>query len=361
MPLRLSPSTAHIWLNCSACVDASKDIPDQPSGKHAIEGTAAHELAAMCLTKNVNADTFIGEKIEVEDSKVKVTATMAAHIQGYLDMCRELSKNALPHIEVKVEMEYAKGTVDFCAVKPLDIVHVRDLKYGRSEVETKDNPQMMLYALAMLRLYDADRASIGIYQPRGNSEFTVCEYSKDELEAFEKTVLAAIAKTKSNPTDFNPGEHCHWCPAKLTCRGIRKEIKETAVAITPAFADAFPVVTTLSPAQLGAVLRFNEQFKQLYKACYDYALNSGADIPGYKRVQKKKHRAWIDEVAVETELEGEFGDEVYEKKLKSPAQMEKIVGKDRVKDLVHIPEGDMTLVADDGRDERGVTTEFKPV
>ena len=50
-------------------------------------------------------------------------------------------------------------------------LHIVDFKYGRGVlVEAEDNPQMKLYALGALEifdcLYDIDTVSMTIYQPR---------------------------------------------------------------------------------------------------------------------------------------------------------------------------------------------------
>jgi len=91
------------------------------------------------------------------------------------------------------------------------------------------------------------------------------------------------------------------------------------------------------------------------KAVHVYATTQatefGVKIPGYKLIQKTGRRAWTDEMVVENEFEHEFGDVIYDKKLKSPAQLEKIVGKDRVKELVSIPEKGLELVPDSAKGE----------
>jgi hypothetical protein len=58
-------------------------------------------------------------------------------------------------------------------------------------------------------------------------------------------------------------------------------------------------------------------------------LDAGAELPGYKLVEKRPTRRWRVEqefVAWATE-EGLDDDDIYEKKLKSPPQIERVVGK----------------------------------
>jgi hypothetical protein len=60
---RLSPSHSATWLTCPGALKLSEGIEDTGSA-FAAEGTAAHELAARCLTLDCNADELIGAEIE---------------------------------------------------------------------------------------------------------------------------------------------------------------------------------------------------------------------------------------------------------------------------------------------------------
>jgi hypothetical protein len=71
---------------------------------------------------------------------------------------------------------------------------------------------------------------------------------------------------------------------------------------------------------------------------------TGVSIPGYKLIAKKGHRRWTDEIAVENAFEAQYGESIYEKKLKSPAKLEKIVGKEDIAEYVEIPDNGVQLV-----------------
>jgi hypothetical protein len=68
-------------------------------------------------------------------------------------------------------------------------------------------------------------------------------------------------------------------------------------------------------------------------------------------VAKRGNRRWIDEMMVENAFEAEVGPEIYTKKLKSPAQLEKLVGKDRIKEYVEIPDNGVSLVPETAKGE----------
>ena len=61
----------------------------------------------------------------------------------------------------------------------------------------------------------------------------------------------------------------------------------------------------------------------------EHRLLAGRNIPGQKLVEKRPTRKWADEEKLVAFLKekGLFDEEIYQQKLKSPAQIEKLVGK----------------------------------
>jgi hypothetical protein len=84
-------------------------------------------------------------------------------------------------------------------------------------------------------------------------------------------------------------------------------------------------------------------------------LSAGGKVPGYKLVAKRANRKWMDEVLAATELQAQYGVDIYNSKLKSPAQMEKLVkacGQDPsnvLEGLWETPSGDLTLAPESDR------------
>jgi hypothetical protein len=71
---KLSPSSAHRWMNCAGSMILEKDIPDS-SSEHADLGTAAHFLASESLEQGKNATELLNQQIQLTNG----VATWAAN------------------------------------------------------------------------------------------------------------------------------------------------------------------------------------------------------------------------------------------------------------------------------------------
>jgi hypothetical protein len=137
---KISPSKSERWVNCPGSILLEEQCPPQATSKYAAEGTAAHEIAALCLKRGENADSYFGEIVEVDDEKFTVDSEMTENIQIYLDTIRaDMEADGVPHSELKTEhafeLKYIHpdlyGTLDAYYTSPFGKLRVYDLKYGR--------------------------------------------------------------------------------------------------------------------------------------------------------------------------------------------------------------------------------------
>lgn len=114
------------------------------------------------------------------------------------------------------------GTAD-CIVIADGVMNICDYKHGKGvEVSAVANPQMMLYALGALEIfddiYDIDTVRMTIFQPR-KSNISVYEMEKADLLQWADTELTQKAKLAyEGQGDFHCGEWCRFCKAKAECR-----------------------------------------------------------------------------------------------------------------------------------------------
>ena len=363
----LSASSSQRWLNCTPSARLEEHF-ENTSSIFAEEGTAAHALAEYKLKKYLGTNTekpvseFDGEELEY-------------YTGMYLDFAIEVIEKAKencndPIILIEQKLDYSCfvpegfGTGDIVVVadNTLDIV---DLKYGRGVVVmANDNPQMKLYALGALVLfdflYDIENIRMTICQPRLENISTF-EMSKEELLNWAEKELKPKAELAINGEgEFIPGEHCRFCKARYTCRARADEMLSLAK-------HDFKLPAMLTEEEIAEVLNLSQRISQWADDVYAYAtekaINEGIQWKGFKLVEGRSNRKYInEEEVIKTCMENGITD-IYKQSLKGISEMEKLMGKkmfsELISTLIEKPKGKITLVPEsDKRQEVKNTAEI---
>ncbi len=239
------------------------------------------------------------------------------------------------------------GTAD-CIVIADGELNIVDYKHGKGvEVSAVENPQMMLYALGALEIfdgiYDIDSVRMTIYQPR-KSNISVCVMEKDSLLEWAHNDLAYKAKLAyEGGGEFACGEWCRFCKAKAECR----ERAEANLALVRYDFEEPPLLTD---EEIADILDKVDALTAWAADVKEYALQqavSGTVFPGWKLVEGRSNRKYTSESAVAAAVEG-TGFDPYEKKLLGITAMQKLLGKSRFEELlapyIEKPQGRPTLV-----------------
>lgn len=335
---RLGPSSSHRWINCPGSMRMIERAladglikPDTPSA-YAEEGTKAHELAATMLQGKA------WDNSEYDDE-------MLHHVSDYVEFVQSLSQGygTLPLVEQAVKYDDwvlgGWGTVDAAIVSQNDII-VIDLKYGRGvAVDAVGNTQLLLYALGVYQGLDPEHRakivdiSMYIYQPRLDS---ITEWYIRIGEFLDRAYVirraAELALTGDAPLAV--GDWCRFCPVQPICKAQYDHMTQV---IGEDFDDLTTPADLLSPEIISKVLDARSAIESWFRAVSDYATERLLDdlpVPGYKLVAGRSVRQWGDEQTAASVLEVLLGDDgAYTRKLLSPAQAEKTLGK---KDSVHL-------------------------
>lgn len=378
---------------CAGAI-ALSSLCEERESEAAAWGSCAHQISERCLRGSLEAISFLGGVEKHGKFEFPIDEDMINTAQEYVDYVRQESKDCLVGIEQKLSLEKLNpplesgGTGDAViyneATKHLEIV---DLKGGRGVVvEAVGNTQMRTYALgAMLTLSNliVERIKVTIVQPRAGHKdgrirsetFHVADlidWSVDLLGLMQraKDALDEFAEIGGNAIKFEEWAakwlktgQCIFCPAKAICPAIKAEALSIAGAAARKWfeepSDGEPLVVgnapaLASPEELAHVLDGLDMLESWIKSYRAYAhaeAEKGVEIPGYQLSQRIGNRKWRgDDVEVSEALAalGVTEKQMFEESLRSPAQIEKILGakrKGEIDKLVVRPVTGTNLVA----------------
>ena len=349
----LSASSSQRWLNCPPSARLCENYEDKGSD-YAAEGTDAHTLCEHKLKKALRLST----KDPTEDLTY-YSEEMEECAEGYTAYVLELISSAKqtcadPVILIEQRVDFSRwveggfGTAD-CIIIADSELHVVDYKHGKGVlVDATENPQMRLYALGALEMfdgiYDISRVSMSIYQPR-RANISTHTVFKESIYDWADTTLRMTAKlAAAGEGDFSSGEWCGFCPAKARCRAradANMELAAKEFSRPPALLDDQEVAYILP--QLDAHVSWANDLKE-------YALQAaiaGKTFEGYKLVEGRSDRRYISEAAVASTVTA-AGYDPYERKVLGVTAMEKVLGKKTfgklLDGLIEKPKGKPTLV-----------------
>lgn len=332
----LSASSAARWLACPPSAVAAEAYENEGT-EYTQEGTLAHEVAEI-----VTRERVWGVVQQLPEECPSQEMIECAH--NYADYIQEQIKTNASTVLLEQRVDFSLwvpdgfGTAD-CIVIQGDTMDVIDYKYGKGvAVSAQDNPQMKLYGLGALYdfgfVYDVKTVRLHIYQPRMNNIDVYTTTVDDLLNWAEKTVKPIAAKAAKGKGEYNPGEHCRFCPHAGRCRSLTKTCTE--YVNTHGMKAAVPVLT---PWEAADVLQMEPLVSLWLKRVKDQALSTllnGGQVPGYKVVAGRGSRTWKDELQTAEALKaaGYTQEEITTTELLSVAKMEKVLGRKKAAEVL---------------------------
>lgn len=348
----LSASSSERWLNCPPSARLCEACEDKGSD-YAAEGTDAHALCEFRLKQvlGIPADDPIENLSWYNEEMEDCAAGYAAYVSELLETAKQTCADPVVMIEQRVDfsrwVKEGFGTAD-CIVIADGVLNICDYKNGQGcLVLAERNPQMMLYALGALEIfdgiYDIDTVRMTIYQPR-KSNISVYEMDKADLYEWANSELTQKAQLAyEGQGSFSCGEWCRFCKAKAECR-------ERAEANLALARYEFQTPALLADEEIADILGEVDALTAWASDVKEYALQqaiSGTAFPGWKLVEGRSNRKYTSEAAVAAAVEG-AGFDPYEKKLLGITAMQKLLGKSRFEELltpyIEKPQGKPTLV-----------------
>ena len=348
----LSASSSHRWLHCLPSARLELEF-ENTNGEAAKEGTAAHALSEHKLKKALRIRSKRPTSEYDSDEMEECTNAYVDFIMEQVELARKSCTDPIVLIEQRLDFScYVPdgfGTGD-CVIISDDRLHILDFKYGMGVlVDAEDNPQMKLYALGALEIYDSlydiKEISMTIFQPRREnvSTWTV---PVEELKAWaEEELKPKAAKAYQGEGEYMPGSWCTFCRASSRCRARADENLKLAQM-------EFKMPPLLTDSEIEEVLSIlpdlTKWANEITAYATDAAVNHGKKWQGFKVVEGRSVRKYKDENAVAEKAVISGYKDIYRKSLIPMTEMQKLMGKTKFEEilgnLIYKPPGKPTLV-----------------
>lgn len=350
----LSASSSHRWLNCPPSARLCENCEDKASG-YAAEGTDAHSLCeyklkiALGIPAQDPTAGLASYNEEMEDCATGYAAYILELVEAAKQTCPD------PKVLIEQRLDFSKyvpdgfGTVD-CVIITDGTLHIIDFKYGQGVlVEAEDNPQMKLYALGALELfdgiYDIDTVAMTIYQPRRENISTYTMNKESLYQWAEDTLKPTAEKAFKGEGEYVPGEYCQFCRAAVKCRA-RAEEKLSLARFE------FVLPPLLTDGEIEEILSKLDDLTAWANGIKAYALEAavshGKEWSGFKLVEGRSNRKYVDEDAVAEAAKAAGYRDIYRQSLITITEMERLMGKVKFQKilggLIEKPPGKPTLV-----------------
>ena len=323
-------STAKRVIACPGSVALVDKMPPQASSSYADTGTLLHDTIADILDKGGKPEDYIGR----QHADIVLT-------QDLIDDKLLPALAALDEVDPNGMMEYAvESRVGFGDLLPDvfgstdmlgrigDRAVVLDWKFGDGvPVEVEENAQLLFYAAAAIRtpetawVFDgAEEVELIIVQPPSVKRWTT---TVGRIKSFEAQLFDAVKVALKPNAPLAAGDHCKWCAAKPICPvmtgAVDRLLKEKM--------DALPVEQIAHYlAQLPLIEGFLTDLQQLAHGL----MEEGRAVPGWKLVNKRATRKWIDDDKAHDWLTDNGVYALQEPKVISPAVAEKALKKAKI-------------------------------
>lgn len=348
----LSASGAHRWLNCLPSARLELEFVNNESSA-AAEGTAAHALCEHKLKKALHMRSKRPVSVYNSDEMEEHSDAYVEFVMEQFELAKQSCTDPLILIEQRLDFScyvpQGFGTGD-CIIIADKKLHIIDFKYGMGVlVDAVDNPQMKLYALGALEIYDSlydiEEVSMTIFQPRRENVSTWTIRVEDLKDWAEKELKPRAKKAYDGEGEYLPGEWCTFCRAAVKCRARAEEKLKLAQS-------EFKLPPLLTDSEIEEVLSklsdLTKWANEIIAYATDAAVNHGKEWHGFKVVEGRSVRKFKDEDAVAEVAKANGYKDIFRQSLITLTEMERLMGKSKFEkilgDLIYKPPGKPTLV-----------------
>ena len=372
--------------------------------EQALKDALEHPTELLRLPERLGeAITQEGHKITVSREMISTVQTYIRALQEHINFTLQgertiaIEKRVSPKLDGRDHGLYGTADVIVRDIKN-KFIYVIDFKYGKGiPVNACNNAQLRYYGLGALAAFNIDEADekwhigLSIVQPRSDHQDNTIKQSeglstKDLYRWGRDVLLPAVQLTKQKDAPFKTGDWCRFCPAKSICELKKQEgkdlmqqlmegnpvtthsVKTNTMTTRPVTTHSTPVTATpvtstpthstkesillplilptpelLTVEELSEILTRGEKWLAACKALALEKAKNNEDIPGFALQPRQGHRRWVSEEKLIEALAPLYGDLLYQKTLKTPAKMEKVVDEKLLLPYIERPDLGETL------------------
>jgi hypothetical protein len=333
------------WAHCPGSFNLSRRERHKAPTIHAATGTVAHTLLEQAVTEIGN----VGDPFRVLRGNEGVTVTVDGYdvaidgdlIDGVDVMLRYVQTRARelkvsPRVEKTVFLDSYFGATPppvtmfgRCDVQfhTEDFVEIVDYKNGSGVlVNVTDNMQLMYYGAGVLAELAEQgmwpsRIKLTVVQPNVRDPEKIRSQDLTTLDVamwVAEVLIPAVRACEDPAAPYVTGAWCRFCPVAHACPALLDAAREAARTQFDDTNEADVVSERLSLAEKVTL------WAEAMKGFGLLRIKEGLRVPGWAEVPTRPTRRWSDTNAIETLLANH---DIWERKLRSPAQVEKLVGR----------------------------------
>lgn len=325
-----SPSKVGIWQSCPGWRS------DGYSSPAAIRGTEIGDSVAQGL------GIIIAGKPLPDEVPVSVAVALK-NIQRFLDAV------GMPidcGVEVAAEMwldsgvKHCAGYADIVVTHPFgETAALIEVKTGMGERPSAGQSlQVAAYAAGILRDFApvVHCATVEV----DKMEMTTAVYTTEDINRLQWRLATTILRHLDNDAgQYASGGYCSYCGRAAECPELSSALPQLTASLSSGLsATGTPaeIVSAMSPAAIGSTLStvtplFDraEKYYHALKARAIETIEAGGEIPGWEVKHSASPRKWSDQGAAMAALKEQGIDTSHIIELKTPAQVEKVLGKNK--------------------------------
>jgi hypothetical protein len=379
-------STAGRTVHCEGWAALADTFPKQGSSSVADRGTMLHECCEILEREGISYEELLKRKITCGEWTLTEELLDTKVIPAMLELEKLIDFYDISDVQTEEMLninDLIGGTIDISGRSIKDffitLFLTCDFKFGEGiMVYAEDNEQLLFYCwlklmnLDLVKSLDPDMTVVlAIIQPADRREeyLDVWETTIGNVMRFgEKFMKAVLVAESCKPGEhLNTGSHCKFCPCAAGCPKKLSEAKgaldllDTSVLKKLSTTDMndLAVKSAFNMMDLGTALKLAARLEPWIKEVRAFAISQlalGAEDIGYKMVQKRATRQYVDVESVTKYLKRKLGAGVaMERKIISPAQADLAAKRKGVKlnmkDRVVTASSGTTLVPDSDKRE----------